>query len=48
MGDCLPEDALEQAEQRLVCPGCGYSRHVSYLIPRPGLDLRRPSGQIRL
>ena len=33
-GDCLPLDALEQAQQRLVCPMCGYSRHVAYVVPR--------------
>jgi transposase-like protein len=33
-GDCLPLGALEEAEQRLVCPSCGYSRHVAYVIPR--------------
>ncbi len=33
-GDCLPQDALTQAEQRIVCPKCGYNRHVAYVVPR--------------
>ena len=33
-GDCLPLDALAQSEQRLVCPMCGYNRHVAYVVPR--------------
>jgi hypothetical protein len=37
-GDCLPLDALAQAEQRLVCHICGFSRHVVYLVPRPRLQ----------
>jgi hypothetical protein len=34
-GDCLPAEALASAEQRLLCPGCGYSRNVAYVVERP-------------
>jgi hypothetical protein len=37
-GDCLPEVALVEAEQRLRCPRCDYTRSVAYVI-----DRQRPS-----
>jgi transposase-like protein len=32
--DCLPESALALANQRMLCPGCGYSRDVAYVVER--------------
>jgi hypothetical protein len=34
-GDCLPAEALASVEQRMLCPGCGYSRDVAYVVERP-------------
>jgi len=47
-GDCLPLDALAQAEQRLVCPKCGFSRHVAYVVPRRRAQRRGPWGELKL
>lgn len=47
-GDCLPQDALEMAEQRLACPRCGYSRQVAYVVPRQPLMMRPAIREIRL
>jgi hypothetical protein len=33
-GDCLPPAALGEAEQRLRCPRCDYTRSVAYVIER--------------
>jgi transposase-like protein len=40
-GDCLPFDALTQVEQRLICPVCGYTRHVAYVVERQKREARR-------
>lgn len=33
-GDCLPLAAITHADQRLLCPRCGYTRSVAYVIAR--------------
>jgi hypothetical protein len=47
-GDCLPEDALGRAEERLVCPVCGYSRHVAYVVPRQRSAWQSAARSVRL
>jgi DNA-directed RNA polymerase subunit RPC12/RpoP len=39
-GDCLPQAALTEAEQRLRCPRCDYTRGVAYVIDRRQLSNR--------
>jgi transposase-like protein len=41
-GDYLPDAALALANQRLLCPSCGYSRDVAYVVERPHSSARSP------
>jgi transposase-like protein len=43
-GDCLPQAALAEAEQRLRCPRCDYTRSVAYVIDRGRQGRRRGPG----
>jgi len=43
-GDCLPQAALAEAEQRLRCPRCDYTRSVAYVIDRGRQGRRREPG----
>ena len=39
-GDCLPQAALAEAEQRLRCPRCNYIRSVAYVVDRRRFAMR--------